>query len=242
MGYTSVESVGGMFPTFIRGIPQQKPNDDLIQQYIDDIAADINAVLSQRFQLAINDPGDGTLTGWLRTFPVTSTPWRSTALYNVGDLILDAGTEVQQVTNAGLSGDNLPVFSEVVGGPTPDGTVIWKNVSNDTSRILERINRYGGACQLAQTLGTFGNTAAREQGKDFCSQYQYLIYELGGLDKDGKPKQEGGMYDYLFDPESGVESPRSALTADTGIGTPADTANGCSCGAGGPFFTRGMIL
>jgi hypothetical protein len=233
-----------MFPTFIRGTPQQKPNDDFIQQYIDDIAGDINATMAQRFQLAIHNPTlDGTFGSWLKTFPVSSTPWKPMASYSIGDLILDPGTEVQQCSNAGISGANLPVFSQVVGASTTDGTAIWKNVSNDTSRILERINRYGGACQLAQTLATFGNTAAREQGKDFCSQYQLLIYELAGLDKDGKPKPQGGMYDYLFDPLAGAESPRSSLTADSGTDTPAATAiNRGNKIEGGPYFTRGMVL
>ncbi len=48
MGYTSVDQVTGMFPTFQRGSPQQRPSDTLIQQYIDDVAAEIDAVLTRR--------------------------------------------------------------------------------------------------------------------------------------------------------------------------------------------------
>jgi hypothetical protein len=48
MGYTTVGNVAGMFPNFARGSAQQKPTDDLIQTYVDDIAAEINAILVRR--------------------------------------------------------------------------------------------------------------------------------------------------------------------------------------------------
>jgi hypothetical protein len=48
MGYTTIQNVAGMFPTFQRGTPQQKPGDSLIQQYIDDCAAEIDAALVGR--------------------------------------------------------------------------------------------------------------------------------------------------------------------------------------------------
>jgi hypothetical protein len=48
MAYTTVGNVAGMFPNFARGSAQQKPTDDLIQTYIDDVAAEINALLVRR--------------------------------------------------------------------------------------------------------------------------------------------------------------------------------------------------
>ena len=48
MGYTTVGNVAGMFPNFARGSAQQKPSDDLIQTYIDDVSAEINAILVRR--------------------------------------------------------------------------------------------------------------------------------------------------------------------------------------------------
>src|SRR5216117_1056020 len=48
MGYTTIANVAGVFPTFVRGTAQQKPADTLIQTYIDDVAAEINAVLVRR--------------------------------------------------------------------------------------------------------------------------------------------------------------------------------------------------
>jgi plasmid stabilization system protein ParE len=49
MSYTTIQNVAGMFPAFQRGTPQQKPSDSLIQQYIDDVASDLNAILDRRF-------------------------------------------------------------------------------------------------------------------------------------------------------------------------------------------------
>ncbi len=49
MSYTTIDQVAGMFPTFQRGTPQQKPSDALIQTYIDDVAGDLDAVLLRRF-------------------------------------------------------------------------------------------------------------------------------------------------------------------------------------------------
>lgn len=48
MGYTTVINVASMFPNFTRSTPQQKPSDSLIQTYIDDVAAEINAILVRR--------------------------------------------------------------------------------------------------------------------------------------------------------------------------------------------------
>jgi hypothetical protein len=48
MGYTTVANVAGMFPNFVRGTAAQKPSDTLIQTYIDDVAAEINAILVRR--------------------------------------------------------------------------------------------------------------------------------------------------------------------------------------------------
>jgi hypothetical protein len=56
MGYTTVGNVAGMFPNFARGSAQQKPSDDLIQTYVDDVAAEINAILVRRGEVA---PGLG---------------------------------------------------------------------------------------------------------------------------------------------------------------------------------------
>ncbi|HEX5481944.1 MAG TPA: hypothetical protein VFZ08_04890 [Terriglobia bacterium] len=64
MSYTTVSNVAGMFPAFVRGIPQQRPSDVLIQQYIDDVAGEINAVLSRRFTEVIRGQYQGNLAAY----------------------------------------------------------------------------------------------------------------------------------------------------------------------------------
>ncbi len=54
MSYTTVSNVAGMHPLFKRGTAQQNPPDTLIQQFIDDVAGEIDAVLNRRFATAIS--------------------------------------------------------------------------------------------------------------------------------------------------------------------------------------------
>jgi hypothetical protein len=51
MSYTTITQVAGMFPTFARNGPKG-PDDTLIQNYIDDVAGEIDAILQRRFQEA----------------------------------------------------------------------------------------------------------------------------------------------------------------------------------------------
>ncbi len=178
MSYTSVANVAGMFPTFLRGTPQQKPSDALIQQYIDDVAGDIDAVLQRR-------------------------------------------------------------FAEVVGAfSTFAGFVA--SLSTDAVNVLEKINRYGAAAQLAETLASFGVAAAREMEKDFDAHYMELLRQLNAEARDGKPMTRG-MYDHLFDSQARSETPRPALKGLSGgdqpVGqTPKDTG---SSAVFGKFDKRG---
>lgn len=68
MSYTTIANVAGMFPTFVRGIPQQRPSDNLIQQYIDDTAGEMNAVLSRRFGEVIRGAYGGSLAAFQAAF------------------------------------------------------------------------------------------------------------------------------------------------------------------------------
>ncbi len=70
MSYTTVQNVAGMFPAFVRGTPQQKPADTLIQQYIDDVAGDIDAVLQRRFGEVIRNSYSGSLAAFQTSFSV----------------------------------------------------------------------------------------------------------------------------------------------------------------------------
>jgi|SRR5579884_2735240 len=64
VSYTSVANVAGMFPTFQRGTPQQKPSDSLIQQYIDDVASDLDAILERRFSEMIRQNFAGSFAAF----------------------------------------------------------------------------------------------------------------------------------------------------------------------------------
>ena len=64
--------------------------------------------------------------------------------------------------------------------------------------MLERINRYGAATQLGQTLASFGVAAVRELAQDCDARYGELLGELNARDKSGQP-MPSGLYDRLFD-------------------------------------------
>ena len=64
MSYTTVTQVAGMFPTFTRNGPKG-PSDSLIQNFIDDVAGEIDAILQRRFQEAYSSLG---FIAWLGAF------------------------------------------------------------------------------------------------------------------------------------------------------------------------------
>ena len=161
-GYTTVENIAGMFPTFVRGTPQQKPADSLIETYGGDVASEINAILDRRFAEAIApSPYLGSLSAWL----------------------------------AGL------------------GT--------DANNILEKINRYGAAAELGETLATLGIAGARDMAKMLRAVYEELRNNLDARDRNGKPLPSG-VYDHLFDSEARTETPRPGLEGIAGGDQPDD--------------------
>ena len=64
MSYTTITQVAGMFPTFTRS-GAKGPSDTLIQNFIDDVAGEIDAILQRRFQEAYSSLG---FTAWQGTF------------------------------------------------------------------------------------------------------------------------------------------------------------------------------
>ena len=64
MSYTTVDAVCGMFPVFQRN-SAKGPSDTLIQTYVDDIAANIDAILTRRFGEAYATLG---FTAWKAAF------------------------------------------------------------------------------------------------------------------------------------------------------------------------------
>ena len=216
MSYTTISNVAGMFPTWVRGTPQQKPSDTFVQQYIDDVAGEIDAVLNRRFATAIAaSPALGVFATWLATFPVASALWKGNTAYALNALVLDSSGNPEQATTAGSSGASQPTWPTVVGATTPDGTVTWTNQSNDASRILEKINRYGAAAQLGEALATFGVASARELGKSFRDEYLEMLNQLDARDAHGHPLASG-RYDKQFDTVARTETPRPAFQAVAG--------------------------
>jgi len=162
MSYTTVANVAGMFPTFQRGITQQKPSDALIQQYIDDVASEMNAIIDRRFAEAIAGP---------------------------------------------------PTYDDVAD--------FVASIGIDGQNILEKINRYGAAVQLGETLATFGVPGARDLAKSFAVVYEDMFNDLDARDARGKPLA-AGPYDRLFDPQTRTETPRPGLQGIAGGDQPDD--------------------
>ena len=59
--------------------------------------------------------------------PPIITSWLATSAFSLGQIIIDSGGYLQQVTTAGTSGASLPTWNETSGGTTADGTVTWTN-------------------------------------------------------------------------------------------------------------------
>src|SRR5208283_2624170 len=64
MSYTTITQVAGMFPTFTQNGPKG-PSDTLIQNFIDDVAGEVDAILQRRFQEAYASLG---FTAWQGAF------------------------------------------------------------------------------------------------------------------------------------------------------------------------------
>ncbi len=83
-------------------------------------------------------------------------------------------------------------------------------LGTDANNILEKINRYGAAAQLGETLATFGVAGARDLAKMLAQGYAKMKDDLDARDDRGRPLASG-PYDHLFDPLARTESPRSVL-------------------------------
>jgi hypothetical protein len=55
------------------------------------------------------------------------TPWLASTAYLVGQEVVDSNFDIQVVDIAGMSGNNVPFWSNVLGGSTVDGVVTWVN-------------------------------------------------------------------------------------------------------------------
>ncbi len=88
-------------------------------------------------------------------------------------------------------------------------------LSLDAVNVLEKINRYGAAAQLGETLATFGVSGARDLARQFAAEYKELLSQLDARDDHGRPLPSG-WYDHLFDALARTETPRPAFQAVAG--------------------------
>ncbi|HUI42089.1 MAG TPA: hypothetical protein VL523_08980 [Terriglobia bacterium] len=122
-------------------------------------------------------------------------------------------------------------FSETIQASPYNGSFpAWvATLSTDAQNVLERINRYGAAAQLGQTLASFGVAAARDLAQDCDARYGELLGELNARDKSGRPAP-GGLFDHLFDVLAQSETPRAGFEGVAGGDqprgqTPAETGS-----------------
>lgn len=231
MSFTTLANVCNLYPTFQRGVPNQKPPDTLIQQTIEDFADVIIAILERRFNEAIT--AVGTIDQWLISLGLPNKDWAAGITINAGDIVLDSNDPMsaQQAQGAGTTGTTLPVFASTFGGNIADGTVSggWNNIGQTRQlSVLERGNRYGSASQIGRIMSAFGVTAAAKLADEYNeADWQPFRAELNAeqIDKRfrGQPK-DYGMYDALFDPLANVQTPRPLLTGIAGGDQPVGVA------------------
>jgi hypothetical protein len=113
-------------------------------------------------------------------------------------------------------------FAEIISDPAHGGTFsAWINqLAADGLAILQKINRYGAAAQLGQTLASFGVAGTRDLAKSYGEQYEQMKDDLDARKSDGEPLPSG-PYDHLFDPYARTETPRAALVGIAGGDMPA---------------------
>jgi len=228
VGFTTVKAVCLLYPSFQTGVPNQKPSNTLIQQFIDDVADIITAILLRRFNESISSVG--SLNAWLVSLGLPDISWYPGLPVNANDIVVDANDPMnaQQAQGAGTTGTTAPQFNLIYGGATTDNNIVWKNIGQTRQLgLLERGNRYGAASQLGAVLGSLsGLASARDLAKEYTkSDWEPFKQELNAEDKQGKPKAYGA-FDFLFDPLSNVQTPRPLLEGIAGgdqqIGVAAD--------------------
>ncbi|MGC2234256.1 MAG: hypothetical protein WBA09_22335 [Candidatus Acidiferrum sp.] len=206
-----------LYPTFQRGVPNQKPSDTLIQQFIDDTADMIVAILERRFNEAIS--GIGTLNQYLVSLGLPDITWYPGFPVSAGDIVTDENDPMsaQQAQNSGTTGTNYPAFSSTYGITTTDNAVMWKNIGRSRQlNVLERGNRYGAASQLGAVMASFNVASAAKLAKEYTeADWMPFKSELNAETMKGEPKTYG-LFDFLFDPQASVQTPRPLMEGIAG--------------------------
>ena len=100
-------------------------------------------------------------------------------------------------------------FQEAYASP---GFYVWQEAfDTDQLNLLEKINRYGACAQLAEVFEAAGIASAARVAKGFKDDFQEVYNKLNARDPEGKPLPQGGDFDFLFDPQAKVETPRPQL-------------------------------
>jgi len=159
MSYTTIAQVVGMFPSFNAAGPKG-PSSTLITQFMNDVAAEINAVLRRRFSEAIQSSGTTTsFSAWI---------------------------------------------SSLMAG------------SADVQNLLEKINRFGTCAEMAAVFESLGVATYAKLGQTYGLKYRQLLNRLNARDDNGKLRPEGGDYDFLFDVNAKIETPRPQIQGIAG--------------------------
>ena len=81
----------------------------------------------------------------------------------------------------------------------------------DQLNLLERINRAGACVQVLEVFASLGIKQYQDMSEGYAKRYTQMLNHLNARDDAGKPVPEGGEYDYLFDSQAKVETPRPQL-------------------------------
>jgi hypothetical protein len=223
MGFTTVSNVAALYPSFKRGVPNQQPPDTFIQQFIDDTGDMLIAILERRFNQAIAQLSDLGVNPWLAYLGLPNMTWYPQQPVAVGMTVLDGNSPLatQLCTGTGTTGVGFPSFNPIFSKTTTDGTVTWTNAGQSRQlRVLERGNRFGAASQLGAVMASFGVQGAAKLAEEYTeADWKPFCAELNSETKQGKPKPSG-IFDFLFDPLSSVQTPRPLMAGVAGADQP----------------------
>ena len=217
MAFTNISAVANMYPTWQRGVSANKPSDTVVQQFINDVADIIVSILERRFNEIIS--GIGTTNQWLVSLGLPDLDWQQNLPVNIGDIVVDDNDPMSahQAQNSGTTGATDAVFASMFGAMSTDGTVLWKNIGQSRQlRVLERGNRYGAASQLGAVFAGFGVASALNLAKEYTkADWIPFKCELNAENEKGEPR-DYGMFDFLFDPQANVQTPRPLMAGFAG--------------------------
>lgn len=119
-------------------------------------------------------------------------------------------------------------FQEAIAQPPFSGNfATWVDgFGQDQQYLLEKINRFGACGEMGIVFAATGQTLYQKLAAEYEAKAQTMLDRLNARDKDGKPRQQGGDYDFLFDSLAKIESPRDTFSgiggAETDRSTPED--------------------